>query len=468
MQESTVEVVIIGGGPGGYVAAIRAGQLGLRTALIERAALGGTCLNVGCIPSKALIHAADAFHTANRQHKATPFGLRVGQVELDFARTVTWKNSIVNRLTGGVASLLKRSGVSVISGVAEILDGKTVKVETADATMRVRAKHLVLATGSVPQAVTSLPFGGNVISSTELLSLPERPRKLVVVGAGYIGLELGMAFAKLGSDVTVVEAAERILPRWDAALTRPVVRRLEELRVSVITSAYAQGLARDGESLLIEQRGQGPRELPADKILVAVGRAPCTEGFGLKRLDLAMDGKFVAINDRSETSMSNVWAIGDLTGEPMLAHRAMAQGALVAEIIAGQRRCFDATTIPSVCFTDPEMISVGRTPEEATVDGKADGYEIKVATFPFAANGRALTQMDEEGFVRIVARASDHLVLGAQAVGAGVSELTSSLTLAVEMGAVLEDIAGTIGAHPTRSEAIHEAALGALGHGLHF
>jgi dihydrolipoamide dehydrogenase len=277
-----------------------------------------------------------------------------------------------------------------------------------------------------------------------------------------------MAFAKLGSDVTVVEAAERILPRWDAALTRPVVRRLEELRVSVITSAYAQGLTRDGESLLIEQRGQGPRELRADKILVAVGRTPCTEGFGLERLDLAMDGKSVAINDRSETSMSNVWAIGDLTGEPMLAHRAMAQGAMVAEIIAGQRRAFDATAVPSVCFTDPEVISVGRTPEEAKADGKADGYEIKVATFPFAANGRALTQMDEEGFVRIVARASDHLVLGAQAVGAGVSELTSSLTLAIEMGAVLEDIAGTIGAHPTRSEAIHEAALGALGHGLHF
>ena len=468
MQESTTEVVIIGGGPGGYVAAIRAGQLGLRTVLIERTALGGTCLNVGCIPSKALIHAADAFHTATRQRDTTPFGLSVGQVELDFARTVAWKDSIVSRLTGGVAGLLKRSGVSVISGAAEILDGKTVKVETVDTTMRVRTKHLVLATGSVPQAVTTLPFGGNVISSSELLALPERPRKLVVVGAGYIGLELGMAFAKLGSDVTVVEADERILPRWDAALTRPVVRRLEELRVSIITSAYAQGLTRDGESLLIEQRGQGPRELRADKILVAVGRTPCTEGFGLERLDLAMDGIFVAINDRSETSMSNVWAIGDLTGEPMLAHRAMAQGAMVAEIIAGQRRAFDATAVPSVCFTDPEVISVGRTPEEAKADGKADGYEIKVATFPFAANGRALTQMDEEGFVRIVARASDHLVLGAQAVGAGVSELTSSLTLAIEMGAVLEDIAGTIGAHPTRSEAIHEAALGALGHGLHF
>ncbi|WP_262047158.1 dihydrolipoyl dehydrogenase [Bradyrhizobium sp. Bra78] len=468
MRESTAEVVIIGGGPGGYVAAIRAGQLGLRTVLIERAALGGTCLNVGCIPSKALIHAADAFHVANGQRETTPFGLSMGEAKLDFGRTVAWKDAIVNRLTGGVAGLLKRSGVSVISGVAEILDGKTVKVGTADATTRVRAKHLVLATGSVPQVLTTLPFGGNVISSTELLSLPERPRNLVVVGAGYIGLELGIAFAKLGSDVTVVEAAERILPRWDAALTRPVVRRLEELKVSVITSAYAQGLTPDGESLLIEQRGRAPRELPADKILVAVGRTPCTEGFGLERLDLAMDGKFVAIDDRSETSMSNVWAIGDLTGEPMLAHRAMAQGAMVAENIAGQRRSFDATAIPSVCFTDPEVISVGRTPEEAKADGKVDGYEIKVATFPFAANGRALTQVDEEGFVRIVARASDHLVLGAQAVGAGVSELTSSLTLAIEMGAVLEDIAGTIGAHPTRSEAIHEAALGALGRGLHF
>jgi dihydrolipoamide dehydrogenase len=468
MLESTAEVAIIGGGPGGYVAAIRAGQLGLRTVLIERTALGGTCLNVGCIPSKALIHVAEAFHAANRQRETTPFGLSVGKVEIDFARTVAWKASIVNRLTGGVAGLLKRSGVSVISGAAEILDGKAVKVETADTTMRVRTKHLVLATGSVPQAVTTLPFGGNVISSTELLSLPERPRKLVVVGAGYIGLELGMAFAKLGSDVTVVEADERILPRWDAALTRPVVRRLEELRVSVITSAYAQGLTRDGESLLIEQRGQGPRELPADKILVAVGRTPCTEGFGLERLALAMDGKFVAINDRSETSMSNVWAIGDLSGEPMLAHRAMAQGAMVAEIMAGKRRCFDAAAIPSVCFTDPEVVSVGRSPEQAKADGKTNGYDIKIATFPFAANGRALTQMDDEGFVRIVARATDHLVLGAQAVGAGVSELTSSLALAIEMGAVLEDIAGTIGAHPTRSEAIHEAALGALGRGLHF
>ena len=468
MQESAAEVVIIGGGPGGYVAAIRAGQLGLRTVLIERAALGGTCLNVGCIPSKALIHAADAFHAVNRQRETTPFGLSVAQVELDFARTVEWKDAIVNRLTGGVAGLLKRSGVSVISGTAEILDGKTVRVETTDATMRIRAGHLVLATGSVPQAVTTLPFGGNVISSTELLSLQERPGRLVVVGAGYIGLELGIAFAKLGSDVTVVEADERILPRWDAALTRPVARRLEELKIEVITSAYAQGLTRGGESLLVEQRGRGPREIPADKFLVAVGREPCTEGFGLERLDLAMDGKFVKVSDRSETSMSNVWAIGDLTGEPMLAHRAMAQGAMVAEIIAGKRRSFDAVAIPSVCFTDPEVVSVGRSPEQAKADGKADGYDIKVATFPFAANGRALTQMDDEGFVRIVARADDHLVLGAQAVGAGVSELTSSLALAIEMGAVLEDIAGTIGAHPTRGEAIQEAALGALGRGLHF
>jgi len=369
----------------------------------------------------------------------------------------------VTRLTGGVAGLLKKSGVSIISGTAEILDGKTVKVETADTTERVRARHLVLATGSLPQTLPTLPFGGNVISSTELLSLRERPRRLVVVGGGYIGLELGIAFAKLGSEVTVVEADERILPRWDAALTRPVARRLEDLKVGVITAAYARGLTRGEEGLLIEQRGHPPREIPADKILVAVGREPCTKGFGLERLDLAMEGKFVKIDRRCETSMLNVWAIGDLTGEPMLAHRAMAQGAMVAEIVAGQRRVFDAVAIPSVCFTDPEVISVGYTPEQA----KAEGLDITVTTFPFAANGRALTQMNEEGFVRIVARADDHLVLGGQAVGAGVSELTSSLALAIEMGAVLEDVAGTIGAHPTRSEAIHEAAFGALGRGLH-
>ncbi|MDN4999865.1 dihydrolipoyl dehydrogenase [Bradyrhizobium sp. GCM10027634] len=463
MQEHVAEVVIIGGGPGGYVAAIRAGQLGLRTVLIERAALGGTCLNVGCIPSKALIHAADAFHAATRQRESSPFGLRVKDVELDFARTIAWKDSIVTRLAGGVAGLLKKSGVSVISGQAEILDGKTVRIETADATARVRARHLVLATGSSPQAVTTLPFGGNVISSTEALSLRERPKRLVVVGGGYIGLELGIAFAKLGSEVTVVESDERILPRWDAALTRPVARRLEDLNVSVITSAHARGLTRGGECLLVQQRGHGSRELAADKFLVAVGREPCTKGFGLERLDLAMEGKFVKINARCETSMSNVWAIGDLTGEPMLAHRAMAQGVMVAEIIAGHRRSFDALAIPSVCFTDPELVCVGYSPEQA----KAEGLDIKVATFPFAANGRALTQMDDEGFVRIVARSDDHLVIGGQAVGAGVSELTSSLALAIEMGAVLEDLARTIGAHPTRSEAIHEAAFGALGQGLH-
>lgn len=463
MQESAADVVIIGGGPGGYVAAIRAGQLGLRTVLIERAALGGTCLNVGCIPSKALIHAADAFHLAKRHSEMTPFGLSVKQVGLDFTRTVAWKDSIVRRLTDGVVGLLKKSGVSLIRGEAEILDGKTVTVETDRTKMRLRAGHLVLATGSVPQAIKTLPFAGKVISSTELLSLQEIPAQLAVVGAGYVGLELGIAFAKLGSDVTVVESDERILPRWDAALTRPVARRLEELNVSIITSAYAHGPTPDGESLLVEQRGLGLREIPADKFLVAVGREPCTKGFGLERLDLAMDGKFVRINDRCETSMSNVWAVGDLTGEPMLAHRAMAQGAMVAEIVAGKRRSFDAVAIPAVCFTDPEIASVGYTPEQA----KMDGHDIKVATFPFAANGRALTQTDDAGFVRIVARTSDHLVLGAQAVGAGVSELTSSLALAIEMGAVLEDIAGTIGAHPTRSEAIHEAAFGALGRGLH-
>ena len=461
MKESAADVVIIGGGPGGYVTAIRAGQLGLRTVLVERAALGGTCLNIGCIPSKALIHAAEAFHGVSSGSE-TPFGLNVQKVALDFARTVAWKDSIVDRLTNGVAGLLKKSGVSVVAGTAEIIDGKTIVVAAADETMRVRARHLVLATGSRPLALEAVPFGDNVISSTDLLSLKDIPGRLAVAGAGYIGLELGIAFAKLGSTVTIIEAGDRILPLWDAELTRPVTRRLAQLKVEVLTGARAKKLTSDGGSLLVEQHGE-TRKIDADKFLIAVGREPCTSGFGLERLDLTMDGKFVKISDRCETSMSNVWAVGDLTGEPMLAHRAMGQGAVVAEIIAGKRAAFSPMAIPAVCFTDPEIVSVGLTPEQA----KATGHDVKLGAFRFAANGRALTQIDDTGFIRIVARADNHLVLGAQAVGNGISELTSSLALAVEMGAVLEDLIGTIQAHPTRGEAIQEAALGALGYALH-
>jgi dihydrolipoamide dehydrogenase len=308
----------------------------------------------------------------------------------------------------------------------------------------------------------ALPFDGRVISSTEALSLPAVPERLAVVGAGYIGLELGTAFAKLGAKVTVIEAEDRILPAYDEELVRPVARHLRAMGVEVLTQARAVGLSDGGDGLRIEQEGVG-RSIPADRILVAAGRRPRTEDFGLERLDLTMNGPFVQIDERCATSMRNVWAVGDLTGEPMLAHRAMAQGVVVAELIAGHRRVFDGLVIPAVCFTDPEIVTVGLSPDEA----RKAGHEVHTAMFPFQANGRALTLQAEDGFVRVTARADNHLLLGIAAVGAGVSELAASFGLALEMGARLEDVGGTIHAHPTLGEAFHEASLRALGEALH-
>jgi dihydrolipoamide dehydrogenase len=469
MAEIAAKVMIVGGGPGGYVAAIRAGQLGLDVVLVEQGGreggLGGTCLNVGCIPSKAIIHAADAVHHAHQQASAaSPFGLMVERPSLDFARTIEWKDGIVGRLTSGVGALLKRYKVKIVHGHATMVDGKTCRVDTDTGPETVRAEHVVLATGSESASVPALPFGGRIISSTEALSLPAVPERLVVVGAGYIGLELGTAFAKLGAKVTIVEAEDRLLPAYDSELTRPVARRLRTLGVEVLTGARASGLSDAGGALRVSQQSGAPiREIAADKILVATGRRARTAGLGLDRLDLTMNGAFVAIDERCATSMLNVWAVGDLTGEPMLAHRAMAQGAMVAEIISGHRRVFDAAAIPAVCFTDPEIVTVGLSPDAA----RAAGHDVHVGMFPFTANGRALTLGAEDGFVRVTARSDNHLVLGIAAVGAGVSELSAAFGLALEMGARLEDISGTIHAHPTLGEAFHEASLRALGEALH-
>ena len=462
MTDLTAKLLVVGGGPGGYVCAIRAGQLGIDTVLVEEAALGGTCLNVGCIPSKALIHAAETYHHAQMQAREALFGVRVTAPTLDFAQTVAWKDGVVGRLTDGVASLLKRARVRTVAGHAEMLDGKTCRVATGSGPATIRAEHVVLATGSDTVELPMLPFGGRVISSTEATSLPEVPARLVVVGAGYIGLELGTAFAKLGARVTVVEAADRILPHYDAELSRPVARRFAALGIEALTGVRAQGLSEAGNGVLLAGADGSPSEVAADCILVAVGRRPRTADAGVERLDLAMQGPFIRVDERCATSMRDVWAIGDLTGEPLLAHRAMAQGEMVAEIVAGRRRRFDKV-IASVCFTDPEIVSVGLSPQSA----RADGHEVVVGQFPFAANGRAMTMGGEDGFVRVVARAHDHLVLGIQAVGHAISEFAAGFALAVEMGARLEDVAGTVHAHPTQGEAFQEAALKALGHAIH-
>ncbi len=465
METRSTTLLVIGGGPGGYVAAIRAAQLGIATTLVESDKIGGTCLNIGCIPSKALIHAAEQFEKTRNYARDSALGIRVESPRIDLAQTVRWKDDIVARLTNGVAALLKKNGAQLISGRARIVDGKTAEVTTGagQEPLRVVCEHLLLAPGSLPVELPAMPFGGRVISSTEALAPAALPPRLVVVGAGYIGLELGTAYRKLGSEVTVVEALERVLPAYDDALAKPVAASLRRLGVQLHLGCSVQGLNADGDAVRIRNAQGEESLLPADQVLVAVGRRPRTEGWGLESLMLDMNGRAVRIDEQCRTSMRKVWAIGDLTGEPMLAHRAMAQGEMVAEIVAGRRRRFTPAAIPAVCFTDPEVVVVGRTPDEAA----QAGLDCISALFPFSANGRAMTLESSDGFVRVVARRDNHLIVGWQAVGRGVSELSAAFSHSIEMGARLEDTAGTIHAHPTLGEAVQEAALRALGHALH-
>ena len=459
MQTLNTTLLIIGGGPGGYVAAIRAGQLGIPTVLVEAQALGGTCLNVGCIPSKALIHVAEQFHQTQQHSKHSNLGIKVQAPSLDITQSVAWKDGIVDRLTSGVAALLKKHGVTVIHGWAKIVDGKTVDVDG----QRIQCEHLLLATGSSSVVLPMLPLGGPIISSTEALAPQHLPKRLTVVGAGYIGLELGIAYRKLGVEVSVVEARDRVLPTYDSELTQPVAESLKKLGIQLYLKHSVEGF--DAGTQCLQARGPEGEQLAleTDQVLVAVGRRPRTQGFNLESLELKMNGAAIAIDTRCQTSMRNVWAIGDLSGEPMLAHRAMAQGEMVAELIAGKQREFDPVAIAAVCFTDPEVVVAGKTPDAV----QQEGLDCIVAQFPFAANGRAMTLESKSGFVRVVARRDNHLILGWQAVGVGVSELSTAFAQSLEMGARLEDVAGTIHAHPTLGEAVQEAALRALGHALH-
>lgn len=458
MNQDRCKLLIIGAGPGGYVCGIRAGQLGIDTIVVEGEMPGGTCLNVGCIPSKALIHAANEFANAKNFGGDNVLGISAGTPAIDLSQTLAWKNGIVKRLTGGVSSLLKKAKTRYIRGKAQIIDGKLVEVETAEGPTRIVCENLVIATGSRPLELPTLPFGDSVISSTEALDLEDIPETLTVVGGGYIGLEIGTAMAKLGAAVTVVESALRILPQYDEELTNPVMARLKELGITVYLTAKAKGMSEDGTNVVVEAK-DGERNIPSDKVLVTIGRAPVVDGFGLDDLGLTMKGPHVAIDERCATSMRGVYAIGDVTGDPMLAHRAMAQGALVAELIAGEPVTWDKRAIPAVCFTDPEIVTVGAFP------GEIEG--TKTAQFPFVANGRAMTMERSDGMVRVLFDPKSELVHSIHAVGAGVSEMAGEFALAIEMGATLTDIADTIHAHPTLGETVQETAMKGLSRALH-
>ncbi|SMX29215.1 Dihydrolipoyl dehydrogenase [Pelagimonas phthalicica] len=376
MKTKTCALLIIGAGPGGYVCGIRAAQLGVDTIVVEGDKPGGTCLNVGCIPSKALIHAADEFAKAQTFSGKNDLGISTTAPKIDLAKTMAWKDSIVKRLTGGVSSLLKKAKARTVSGQARILDGKTVEVSTRKGPVRIACQNMVIATGSGPFELPFLPFGGSVISSTEALDLQDVPQNLAIVGGGYIGLEIGTAMAKLGASVTVVEAADRILPQYDPELTKPVMAQLKALGITVHLSTTAKGMSKNGSALLADTES-GALEIPADTVLVTVGRSPKLQGFGLEDLNLTMSGSFIAVDTHCATSMRGVFAIGDVTGDPMLAHRAMAQGVIVAEHIAGLPSVWDKRAMPAVCFTDPEIVAVGALPDE--IDG------TKTALFPFCS-----------------------------------------------------------------------------------
>ncbi|MBT5454433.1 MAG: dihydrolipoyl dehydrogenase [Euryarchaeota archaeon] len=474
MKTKQCQVLVIGAGPGGYVSAIRSAQLGLKTIIVEGERAGGTCLIRGCIPSKALIHAAHTFHNlAKHAKKDGHMGISIpSPAELNMANLVGWKEGIVDRLNKGVEALLKNAGAELITGWATFEDAKTVKIgEGKDATL-IQAEHVIMAQGSVPIELPFMPYNDHVISSRNALLLEELPEHVVIVGGGYIGLELGITFRMLGSKVTVVEAMDSVLPLFDKELRRPLELFLKKNKIKVHTGVFAKGSeeTKDGKVQLNfidkdEEDESKMQHVVADKVLVTVGRKPSSTG--LEATGVALDERgFVKVNDRCETNMKGVYAIGDLCnlGE-MLAHVASFQGEMVAELIAGHRRAYDPVAVPAIVFTEPEIVSVGLSPDQA----KEAGHPIITGKFPLGANGRALTQEAEKsaGFIRVVAREDDHRILGIQGVGTHISELVGEWTLALEMGAVLEDIAHTIHAHPTMTEMTHEGVLDTLGHAIH-
>ena len=469
------KVLVVGAGPGGYVAAIRSAQLGLDTVIVEGDKAGGTCLIRGCIPSKEIIHAAERFESL-RQHanEGGHMGLSLAaEPQIDMAALVDWKDAIVERLNKGVEALLKGAGAELVKGWATFTGPKKCTVETTEGNLHIEAENIIIATGSSHIDLPFMPCDEEfVLSSTGALDLQKLPKSAAIVGGGYIGLELGCALAKLGTDVTVVEGMDSILGIMDKEIRRPLEIWLKKHKVAVHTNALARGTEIKGKGasrkahLTFEKDGE-EQTIKVDKVLVTVGRSPNTKGWGLENMGVRMDtgGRFIRIDRQSRTNVPGVYAIGDVAGEPMLAHKASAQGEMVAEIIAGHNRSFDKVAIPAIVFTEPEIVSVGLSPDEA----KDRGEEVITGKFPLAANGRALTLEAEKtaGFIRVTARESDHVILGIQAVGSHVAELHGEFVLALEMGALLEDIADTVHAHPTMTEAFHEGVLKTLGHAIH-
>jgi dihydrolipoamide dehydrogenase len=458
------EALVIGAGPGGYVAGIRLGQLKKKAIVVERDKPGGICLNVGCIPSKALI-TASKYYDKVKNHGAE-MGLLADNVRVDMGKMQAWKGDVVGKLTSGVKALLKANGCDYRTGTAKLVARNAIELtDAAGAVTRIEADAIVVATGSRPIEIPGFKFDGDrIVDSTGALAFTAVPERFIVVGGGYIGIEIGTLYAKLGSKVTVVEALPTILAGNDPEIIQVVARKLKKLGVEVMTGAKAKSWTEaSGKAVVTIEAGGRDVTLEADKVLVAVGRRPNSEGLGLEALGVKIEKGFVPVDKHLRTNVPGIYAIGDVAGQPMLAHKASKEAEICAEVIAGHRAEFDVRCIPAVIFSDPEVASAGLTADEA----ERRGRKIKVGKFPFVALGRAIANADTDGFVKVVLDADTKEVLGIHVVGNGASDVIAEAALAIEMGALAEDLALTIHAHPTLPEAIMEAAKASLGEAIH-
>jgi len=463
--ESTYEAIVIGGGPGGYVAAIRLGQLGVKTLCVEKESMGGVCLNWGCIPSKALIAAAN---TATKIREAGTMGISVTGVTVDVAKMQGWKDGIVKKLVGGVRTLVTTNGSAIAMGTATLTGPNTVEIVAADGSKStVKAtKAIIVATGTTVIAIPGFAVDGNVIvTAREGVSFQEAPKHLVIIGGGVIGLELGTVYAKLGSKVTIVELMDSLLPGVDADLTKVVEKHLKKLGVTIHTSTKALGADVTGGAAKVRIEKVGATEtIEADKVLVAVGFKPNSAGLGLDKVGVKLDPRgHVVVDEHLRTNVPSIFAIGDVKGGPYLAHKASKEGEIAAEVIAGHHAALDVRAMPAAIFTHPEIATVGLSEAQA----KAAGHDVKVGKFPFSVLGRAMAVNETEGFFKVIVDAKDNQVLGVGIVGPEASDLISEAALAIEMSAFAEDVALTVHPHPTLGEGMMEAFKVALGEAVH-
>ena len=463
MPNRSYDAVVIGGGPGGYSCAIRLGQLKQKVACIEKDEVGGVCLNWGCIPSKALIAASHLYEKA--QHGAI-MGIKASNVEVDVVAMQTWKDGIVKKLTGGVRGLLKGNGAELIAGTAVLTSATTLEVTSADGKKEtIEAKSMVLATGSSTIELPQFKFDKGVIGAKEAVSLREIPKRMLVIGGGVIGLELGCVYQKLGAAITIVEMTPTLLPGTDPDCTAVVERKMVKLGAKILKSAKALGYERmkDG-SLAVRVEVAGKQEtVETDCVLVAVGMKPNSKNLGLEKVGIKVDERgFVPTDKLGRTNVPSVYAIGDLSGPPLLAHKASKEAEIVAEVISGHKAAKDWVAIAAATFTDPEIASVGLTEAQA----KEKGIEVQVGKMPFAASGRAMAVAETDGFIKMVADKKTHQLLGVHIVGPSASDLISEGALAIEMAAFLEDVGLTIHPHPTLGEAVMIAAQNALGQAI--